>query len=69
MPWAIRSATKCSSGSPGLVATVRESDSVFRYGSDEFVVLNDINHPQQTQYIAEKLLAAISVTATWPGMT
>ncbi|SDT34818.1 putative bifunctional diguanylate cyclase/phosphodiesterase [Pseudomonas prosekii] len=43
-----------------LVATVRESDSVFRYGSDEFVViLADIRHPQQTKGIAEKLLSAI----------
>ncbi|MHC8365475.1 putative bifunctional diguanylate cyclase/phosphodiesterase [Pseudomonas sp. ZT5P21] len=43
-----------------LVATVRESDSVFRYGSDEFVViLADIRHPQQTMGIAEKLLNAI----------
>ncbi|KAI2681156.1 GGDEF and EAL domain-containing protein [Pseudomonas sp. TNT3] len=43
-----------------LVATVRESDSVFRYGSDEFVViLADIRHPQQTKGIAEKLLKAI----------
>ncbi|MGL6245349.1 putative bifunctional diguanylate cyclase/phosphodiesterase [Pseudomonas sp.] len=43
-----------------LVATVRESDSVFRYGSDEFVViLADIRHPQQTKGIAEKLLNAI----------
>lgn len=44
-----------------LVATVRKSDSVFRYGSDEFVViLADIRHPQQTQGIAEKLLRAVS---------
>ncbi|WP_460144809.1 putative bifunctional diguanylate cyclase/phosphodiesterase [Pseudomonas sp. S2_A02] len=44
-----------------LVACVRESDSVFRYGSDEFVViLADIHHPQQTKGIAEKLLNAIS---------
>lgn len=43
-----------------LVATVRESDSVFRYGSDEFVViLADVRHPQQTKGIAEKLLKAI----------
>jgi diguanylate cyclase (GGDEF)-like protein len=43
-----------------LVATVRESDSVFRYGSDEFVViLADIRHPQQTKGIAEKILSAI----------
>ncbi|MDB5998190.1 MAG: response regulator [Pseudomonas sp.] len=43
-----------------LMATVRESDSVFRYGSDEFVViLADIRHPQQTKGIAEKLLNAI----------
>ena len=49
--------------SQSLVATVRESDSVFRYGSDQIVlILNDIKHPQQTQYIAEKLLGAISVT-------
>ncbi|MGP1614949.1 MAG: diguanylate cyclase domain-containing protein, partial [Pollutimonas bauzanensis] len=37
--------------SQSLVATVRASDSVFRYGSDQFVlILNDIKHPQQTQY-------------------
>jgi diguanylate cyclase (GGDEF)-like protein len=43
-----------------LVACVRASDSVFRYGSDEFVViLSDIHHPQQTKGIAEKLLHAI----------
>ena len=46
--------------SRNLVATVRESDSVFRYGSDEFVViLADIRHPQQTKGIADKLLNAI----------
>jgi diguanylate cyclase (GGDEF)-like protein len=45
-----------------LVDTVRESDSVFRYGSDEFVLLlADIRHPEQTKGIAEKLLAAIRV--------
>ncbi|POA26924.1 MULTISPECIES: bifunctional diguanylate cyclase/phosphodiesterase [unclassified Pseudomonas] len=44
-----------------LASTVRESDSVFRYGSDEFVViLADIHHPQQTQGIAEKLLKAVN---------
>jgi diguanylate cyclase (GGDEF)-like protein len=44
-----------------LVSTVRKSDSVFRYGSDEFVViLADIHHPQQTKGIAEKLLTAVS---------
>ncbi|WP_350647715.1 EAL domain-containing protein [Pseudomonas sp. HY13-MNA-CIBAN-0226] len=43
-----------------MVAAVRASDSVFRYGSDEFVViLADIRHPQQTTGIAEKLLNAI----------
>jgi len=48
--------------SRNLVATVRESDSVFRYGSDEFVViLADIRHPQQTRGIAEKLLNAIRI--------
>ena len=46
-----------------LVAAVRASDSVFRYGSDEFVVLlNDIQHPQQTQHIAQKVLNAVSAT-------
>ncbi|PTT02123.1 bifunctional diguanylate cyclase/phosphodiesterase [Pseudomonas sp. HMWF006] len=45
-----------------LLLCVRESDSVFRYGSDEFVViLSDINHPQQTHAVAEKVLAAVRV--------
>jgi diguanylate cyclase (GGDEF)-like protein len=49
--------------SQSLVEAVRESDSVFRYGSDEFVILlNDIQHPQQTQHIAQKLLNAVGVT-------
>ncbi|MCU0118653.1 EAL domain-containing protein [Pseudomonas sp. B2M1-30] len=51
-----------------LQASVRESDSVFRYGSDEFVViLSDINHPQQTRGIAEKLLAAVRTAQTIAG--
>ncbi|MBY8948062.1 EAL domain-containing protein [Pseudomonas sp. SH10-3B] len=49
--------------SQSLVAAVRESDSVFRYVSDEFVILlNDVQHPLQTQHIAQKVLKAISVT-------
>ncbi|AEV64671.1 response regulator receiver modulated diguanylate cyclase phosphodiesterase [Pseudomonas ogarae] len=44
-----------------LATVVRESDSVFRYGSDEFVVvLGDVVDPQQTKGVADKLLAAIS---------
>ncbi|CAH0249862.1 EAL domain-containing response regulator [Pseudomonas brassicacearum] len=44
-----------------LATEVRESDSVFRYGSDEFVVvLGDIVDPQQTKGVADKLLVAIS---------
>ncbi|BBP57579.1 EAL domain-containing protein [Pseudomonas sp. St316] len=44
-----------------LASVVRESDSVFRYGSDEFVVIaGDIVDAQQTKGVAEKLLAAIS---------
>lgn len=51
-----------------LLACVRDSDSVFRYGSDEFVViLGDINHPLQTRGIAEKLLAAIRLPQTIAG--
>ncbi|OLF53196.1 putative bifunctional diguanylate cyclase/phosphodiesterase [Pseudomonas chlororaphis] len=51
-----------------LATTLRESDSVFRYGSDEFVaILGDIIHPQQTRGIAEKLLAAIHVPHTVAG--
>ncbi|UUT11649.1 EAL domain-containing protein [Pseudomonas zeae] len=51
-----------------LLSCVRDSDSVFRYGSDEFVViLGDINHPQQTHGIAEKLLAAIRLPQTIAG--
>lgn len=46
-----------------LAATVRKSDSVFRYGADEFVmILNDIHHPQQTKSIAEKVLKALGRT-------
>ncbi len=46
--------------SQDLVAAVRESDSLFRYGADEFVIiLNDIHHPQQTQSIADKVLKAV----------
>ncbi|CRM14973.1 putative bifunctional diguanylate cyclase/phosphodiesterase [Pseudomonas sp. 52 E 6] len=49
--------------SQSLVAAVRSSDSVFRYGSDEFVILlNDILHPQQTQHVAQKILKAIRTT-------
>jgi len=49
--------------SRSLVATVRDSVSVFRYGSDEFViVLHDVQHPQQTQHIADKVLRTISAT-------
>jgi len=45
-----------------LVNTVRQSDSVFRHGSDEFVlILADIHHPMQTKGIAEKILTALSV--------
>ncbi|AOS41447.1 MULTISPECIES: putative bifunctional diguanylate cyclase/phosphodiesterase [Pseudomonas] len=44
-----------------LATVVRESDSVFRYGSDEFVVvLGDVVDPQQTKGVADKLLAAIN---------
>ncbi|MBC3272304.1 EAL domain-containing protein [Pseudomonas sp. SWRI81] len=51
-----------------LTLCLRDSDSVFRYGADEFVViLNDINHPQQTHGVAEKLLAAIRAPQTIAG--
>ncbi|WP_434653558.1 EAL domain-containing protein [Pseudomonas sp. R3-56] len=44
-----------------LATVVRESDSVFRYGSDEFVViLGDVADPQLIKGVAEKLLAAIN---------
>ncbi|WP_417696139.1 putative bifunctional diguanylate cyclase/phosphodiesterase [Pseudomonas sp.] len=44
-----------------LATVVRESDSVFRYGSDEFVViLGDITDSQQTKGVADKLLTAIN---------
>lgn len=40
---------------------MRESDSVFRYGSDEFVVLlHDQEPPPQVRSVAEKLLATVS---------
>lgn len=44
-----------------LATVVRESDSVFRYGSDEFVViLGDVTDSQSTKGVAEKLLTAIN---------
>ncbi|CAD5200780.1 putative bifunctional diguanylate cyclase/phosphodiesterase [Pseudomonas sp. FEN] len=44
-----------------LVAALRQSDSVFRYRSDEFVlVLPEFSHPEQTRGTAEKILAAIN---------
>jgi diguanylate cyclase (GGDEF)-like protein len=43
-----------------LEQDMRESDSVFRYGSDEFVVLlPDQQHPAQVSALAEKLLATV----------
>ncbi|WP_259745186.1 GGDEF and EAL domain-containing protein, partial [Pseudomonas protegens] len=40
---------------------MRESDSVFRYGSDEFVVLlHDQEPPPQVRSVAEKFLATVS---------
>jgi diguanylate cyclase (GGDEF)-like protein len=43
-----------------LVNTVRRSDSVFRLGADQFVLLmGDVSHPEQTFGIAEKLLASL----------
>lgn len=44
-----------------LQQDMRESDSVFRYGSDEFVVLlPDQQRPAQVRALAEKLLATVS---------
>ncbi|MGC5699091.1 EAL domain-containing protein [Pseudomonas sp. NFXW11] len=44
----------------GLQHAMRESDSVFRYGSDEFVVLlHDQRTPLQVRALAEKLLATV----------
>ncbi|WP_416770396.1 putative bifunctional diguanylate cyclase/phosphodiesterase [Pseudomonas sp. RHF3.3-3] len=44
-----------------LIGALRQSDSVFRYGSDEFVlVLPDIAHPHQTNGIAQKILNAVN---------
>ncbi|WKE67432.1 EAL domain-containing protein [Gallaecimonas kandeliae] len=42
-----------------LQGTIRRSDSLFRVGSDVFVLLlTDVSHPKQTTVIAEKLLKA-----------
>ncbi|WP_434706542.1 EAL domain-containing protein [Pseudomonas sp. D4-18] len=47
--------------SSSLANAVRASDSVFRYGADEFVVLLiDVGEPQQAKGVAMKLLTAVS---------
>jgi len=44
-----------------LIGALRQSDSVFRYRSDEFVlVLPELSHPQQSRGTAEKVLSAIN---------
>ncbi|MGE8351132.1 MAG: putative bifunctional diguanylate cyclase/phosphodiesterase [Pseudomonas protegens] len=44
-----------------LQQAMRESDSVFRYGSDEFVVLlHDQQPPPQVRSVVQKLLATVS---------
>ncbi len=43
-----------------LVSTVRKSDAIFRRSGDEFVlVMEDVEHPEQTVIITEKLLSAL----------
>ncbi|NBF11692.1 putative bifunctional diguanylate cyclase/phosphodiesterase [Pseudomonas sp. Fl4BN1] len=43
-----------------LQHSMRESDSVFRYGSDEFVVLvHDLHPPPQIRVVAQKLLVKL----------
>ncbi len=45
-----------------LVASVRSTDTVFRQGGDEFVVLlSEIESPQDAAHVAETLRAALSV--------
>lgn len=42
-----------------LQATVREDDFVARYGGDEFVVVCEVNGPEDAAQIAERLRAAV----------
>ena len=42
-------------------ATIRKTDSVARMGGDEFIVLlNDLDHAEQAEQIAAKIVAALS---------
>ena len=51
-----------------LLASVREADTVSRYGGDEFVVLlTDLAQPADAVRVAEKLLAALAVPSEVRG--
>ena len=52
-----------------LLASVREADTVSRYGGDEFVVLlTDLAQPADAVGVANKLLAALAVPAMVNGV-
>ncbi|MFO7602204.1 MAG: diguanylate cyclase [Gammaproteobacteria bacterium] len=51
-----------------LVACVRATDTVYRQGGDEFVILlAEIEHPQDASQVAEKLQAAFAVPQVIEG--
>lgn len=51
-----------------MLACVRQSDTVARFGGDEFVaILENLDHPESASVVAKKVIAALLEPITVPG--